>query len=307
MSWLILFILSFFVSHFLRALRWKVMLESNKPNTSVLNLFGATMIGYGVNSVVPRLGELYRGFFAGKWENISRSIVLGTIVVERIIDILALGISVLISVLLYEGNMYSELTWLKSTVIFGFVGIFAIILILFLLIRFQENFYSLILKYVGKISNNFADKLSYIFKMLIDGFSTIKGTKNYLMVTLLSVLIMLNYGLSAQLGFYVLNLGDDAQVSYSMAWIVMTISAFGIVIPTPGGIGTYHFIAISVLVGLFSFTEEMASAYAILTHTISTLIFIISMFGFMGFINYIRVKSGLKKENFYSVIKSGER
>jgi uncharacterized protein (TIRG00374 family) len=305
-GWFFIFILSFFVSHFIRALRWKVMIKSTKPDASLLNLFGATMIGYGVNSVIPRLGELYRGFFAGKWESISRSVVLGTIVVERIIDILALGISVLVSVLIYEGNLYNELLWLKTTVIIGFAGIFLIVIVLFLLVKLKEKFYSLILKYVGKISSKVAEKLAYVFEMLIDGFSTVKGVQNYLLIIFYSVLIMLNYGLSAYLGFYVLNLETTFEVSYGMAWIVMTISAFGIIIPTPGGTGTYHFIVISVLVGLFAFTEVAASAYALLTHTVSMVVFIISMFLFMAYINYKRGKMGLPKENFYSVIKGGK-
>ena len=305
-GWFILFILSFLTSHFFRALRWKVILKSTKPAASILNLFGATMIGYGVNSVIPRLGELYRGLFAGKWENISRPVVLGTIVVERILDVLVLGISVLVSVLIYQGDLYSELLWLRSTVIVGFVGIFFIILILVLVVQLKEKFYSFIITLTGKFSKTIAEKLAYIFEMLIDGFSTVKGLKNYLSIISYSILIMLNYGLSAQLGFYVLGLENSFDVSYGMAWIVMTISAFGIIIPTPGGTGTYHFIAISVLVGLFFFTEEAASAYALLTHTVSTVVFIISMFFFMGYINFSRGKMGLPKENFYSVIKGGK-
>lgn len=305
-SWFFIFIISFFLSHFIRALRWKVMLKSTKPDSSVLNLFGATMIGYGLNSVIPRLGELYRGFFAGKWENVSRSVVLGTIIVERVIDILVLGISVLISVLIYEGDLYSEIAWLKTTVIFGFIGIFSIIIVLVLLVKLKEKFYSLIIKIVSKFSEKIANKIAYIFEMLIDGFSTIKGTSSYIWVIIYSIIIMLNYGLTAELGFYVLNLQDSFEINYSMAWIVMTISAFGIIIPTPGGAGTYHFIGITVLVTLFAFTEEAASAYVLLTHTVSIFIFILSMFLFMGYINHKRDKMGLQKENFYSVIKGGE-
>ena len=302
-SWFILFLFVFFISHFLRALRWKKMLDSTNPNTSILNLFGATMIGYGLNSIIPRLGELYRGFFAGKWENISRSAVLGTIIVERVIDILALGISVLISVLIYNGDLFSDIEWLKSTVVFGFATIFLVILILVLLVKFKQKFYSLIVNVVGKFSKKLATKIAYIFEMLIDGFASIKGTSNYIWVILYSILIMLNYGLSAELGFYVLNQQNSFDVNYSMAWIVMTISAFGIIIPTPGGAGTYHFIGISILVSLFAFTSEAASAYVILTHTVSIFVFIISMFLFMGYINNKRAKMGLPEENFYSVIK----
>ncbi len=305
-GWFIVFVVVFFFSHFLRALRWKVMLNSTKQSSSLLNLFGATMIGYGLNSIIPRLGELYRGFFAGKWENISRSVVLGTIVVERVIDILALGISVLITVLIYNGDLYSELAWLKATVIFGFAGIFIIIIVLFLLVKFKEKFYSLILNVVSKLSEKAAKKIANIFDMLIDGFSTIKGTLNYIWVLVYSVLIMLSYGLTAELGFYVLNLQNDNVINYSMAWTVMTISAFGVVIPTPGGAGTYHFIGITVLVSLFAFSNEAASAYVLLTHTISIFIFITSMFLFMGYINNKREKMGLQRENFYSVIKGGK-
>ncbi len=260
-AWFIIFLGSFFFSHFLRALRWKLILKSTNPNTSVLNLFGATMIGYGLNSVIPRLGELYRGFFAGKWENISRSSVLGTIIVERVIDILALGISVLVSVLIYNGDLYSEVSWLKATVIFGFIAIFVAIIILILLVQFKDKFYSLIVKFISKFSEKLASKIAYIFEMLIEGFSTLNSLANLIWVVFYSVIIMLNYGLSAELGFYVLNLQNSFEVNYSMAWVVMTISAFGIVIPTPGGTGTYHFIGISVLVTLFSFTNEEALLY----------------------------------------------
>ena len=76
---------------------------------------------------------------------------------------------------------------------------------------------------------------------------------------------MILYGYTAYLGFFVLNLNEMYDISYGMAWIVMTLSAFGIVIPTPGGAGSYHFIVISILVSLYSFTQEIASAYALFT------------------------------------------
>jgi uncharacterized protein (TIRG00374 family) len=301
--WFIIFILSFFISHIIRALRWKVMLNSTKPDTSILYLLGAIMIGYGVNSFVPRLGEFYRGMFAGKWENISRSSVLGSIVVERVIDILILGVSVLVSVIIYPGDLYRDISWLKSALYFGFLGIFLIIAVLFLLVKMKYEFYDWIVKFVGRFSNNLADKLSYVFEMLINGFSTIKGLKNYFWVILLSALIMLSYGFTSYLGFYVLNFDTTYEISFGMAWVVMTISAFGVVIPTPGGTGSYHFIVKSVLVGLFAFTQEAGSAFALLTHTASTIIFIVSMYFFIVYINNYRVKLGFPKENFFSVIK----
>jgi uncharacterized membrane protein YbhN (UPF0104 family) len=89
-----------------------------------------------------------------------------------------------------------------------------------------------------------------------------------------------------------------------MAWILMTISAFGIIIPTPGGTGSYHAIIILVLTTLFSFSQEISAAYAILTHIISYVSFILSTVFFTYFINKRQVKKGGKKENFLSVFKN---
>lgn len=305
--WLLPFLFVFMLSHFIRAIRWKFILRSVKKDTSILNLFGTTMVGYGVNCVVPRLGELYRALFIGKWEGLSRSSMLGTIIVERVIDILALGISVLISVLIYSGNLYEEIEWLRSAVIFGFAAIFLVILFLVLLVKLKENFYNGILKIAGKFSKKIAEKLSYVFMMLIDGFQSLKGITNYLVVIILTVLIMLVYGYNSLLGFYMLGMDEIVHVNYGTAWVVMTISAFGIVIPTPGGTGSYHFIVKSVLVGLYGFSEEFGSAYALLTHLISYLTFIASTVLFVYIINRRRVKQGFPKENFLSVFKYREK
>ena len=61
-----------------------------------------------------------------------------------------------------------------------------------------------------------------------------------------------------------------------MAWIIMSISAIGVVIPTPGATGSYHALAISTLVLLFGFGETISAAYAFLTHIISYFLFIIT-------------------------------
>jgi hypothetical protein len=296
----------FNLSHYARALRWKVLIESVKPNTKVLNLFGSTMIGYGVNCVVPRLGELMRPMFLGKWENLSRTSMIGTIIVERVIDIVILGLSVLIAVIIYPGDLYEKVVWLKSTVYLGFGAIFAVIVVLLLIVQLQEKFSNAILKVVEKISHKLADKLKYIFDMLIEGFSTLKGSRHFLLTFLLSVVIQILYGLSSYAGFFMVNMQNHQEVTFAMAWIVMTISAFGIVFPTPGGTGSYHLINIFVLVNIFNFNYEVSAAYALLTHLIAYFTFIFFTVFFYYFINKRQEKRGMERVNFLNVFK-GER
>ena len=221
--WLIVYFIVWFLSHLTRAIRWRVIIHSVKKDTSLINLFGATMVGYGVNCVVPRLGELYRGLFLGRWENISRSSMVGTIILERVIDIIVLGFSVLVSVAIYSGDLYEDITWLKSTLYLGFFLIFLLIVFLYLLVKFKEKFYNIILNFASKISAKLADGLGRVFHLLTDGFASLKGRRNFLSVILLSVTIMLLYGLTAYIGFYILHMDEIQPVDFSMAWIVMTI------------------------------------------------------------------------------------
>lgn len=303
-GYFIVFLIVFFLSHYLRAVRWKIMAGSVKENVSVLNSLGATMIGYGVNCVVPRLGELYRGLFLAKWEGISRTSMLGTIVVERIIDILSLGVSVLISVMIYSGDLYKDVSWLGSALILGMIAIAMLIILLYLTVRFKENFYNAIVKFIGKFSEGAAQKAADAFHTLTEGFASLRTWQSYVYTFILTVLIMLVYGYTSYVGFYMLHMNEMQTTTFGMAWILMTISAFGIIIPTPGGTGSYHAINILVLVNLFGFGQEISAAFAILTHLISYVVFILSTIFFTYYINKRQVKRGGSKENFLTVFKN---
>ena len=283
--WISVFVVVFFFSHYLRALRWKIILNSVKPDASIMNLFGSLMVGYGVNCVVPRLGEVSRAVLVGKWEKLSRSSMFGTVIIERVIDIIFLGLSVWISVLIWSESLYDKFPWLKTTLyitLFLMIGFFASF---FLMIKYKEKFYSVIIKLIGKVSKKSAQKAAYIFDMLIQGFTSLKGTKNYVITILLSALIMAIYALNSYIGFYMIGMEHVKPVTYAMAWVLMSISAIGVVIPTPGGTGSYHALTKAALVLLFGFGESISLAYAFLTHIISYVLFILSALLFFFFLN----------------------
>ncbi len=271
--WIAVFVIVLLISHYLRAVRWKVIISSVKPDASMKNLFGSLMVGYGVNCVIPRLGEITRAVLLGKWERISRSSMFGTVIVERVIDVLFLGLSVIVAALIYNGNLYLTFPWLKTTLYITSALIAGFLIFILLIVRFKEKFYGAIVNLIGKFSEKLAHKAGYIFKMLTEGFASLKGTRNYLLTFLLSVIIMLFYAINAYVGMIMIGL---PHVNFGMAWILMSISAIGVVIPTPGGTGSYHALAKSALVLLFGYGEVISLAYAFLTHIISYLLFILS-------------------------------
>jgi hypothetical protein len=273
--WVIIFISTLMLGHYIRAVRWKIILHSVKPDAKMKNLFGALMIGYGVNCVTPKLGELTRAMMIGQYENLSRSSMFGTVIVERVIDIFALGFAVLISAFIWSTNLYDTFSWLESTLYISLVMMIAVLLVIYLSVKLKERFYGVIIKLIGKVSQKFADKLSYIFEMLIQGFTSLKGTRNYLLTIFTTFILLIAYALNSYFGFFMLDMQSGKEVTYTMGWVLMSISSIGVVIPTPGATGSYHALAMSTLVLLFGFGETTSAAYAFLTHIISYISFIV--------------------------------
>ena len=295
--WIVVLSVTFLLSHFIRAVRWKIILRSVKQNTSLKNLFGSLMVGYAVNCVIPRLGEITRAVLIGRWEGLSRSSMLGAVIVERVIDIIFLGISVLISVYIWQEDLYASFPWLKSALYFTMIGIVIFILFIYLTIRFKEHFYGVLIKLLSKISSKAAGKAAHIFEMLVQGFSSLKGTKNYLLTFGLSIVIMLLYALCSYFGFYTLFMENIKPVNFAMAWVLMSISGIGVVIPTPGATGSYHALAKSALM-LFGFGEVISLSYAFLTHIISYVLFIV-----VGFLSFVILNK--RHESLVKVVETG--
>lgn len=274
--WIIIFLILAYAGHIVRAYRWKFILHSVKPEASIKNLFGALMVGYGVNCVTPKLGEITRAVLIGKWEGLSRSSMFGTVILERIIDIISIGVAVVVSIFLASEKLSESFPWLESTLYFTAFVITAVLVFLYLIIRFKEKFYMFITKLIGKISDKAADRAIHIFEMLTLGFSSLKGTKNYIYTIGLSVALIFLYAASAYSGFFILEMQNIKPVTFEMGWILMSISAIGVIIPTPGATGSYHTLAKSTLVLLFGFGETISLAYAFITHIISYFLFILT-------------------------------
>ena len=266
--WIFIFIVITLLAHYLRALRWKVMLNSVKKDVSIKNLFGALMIGYGVNCVLSRVGEISRAVLIGKWEGLSRTSMFGTVIVERVIDLLFFGLTIIISVWM-SADIFKNFPWLRSTLYISFVVLTFGIIFLYLTIKLKEKFYNIIVRILSRFSPKLANRAAYIFEMLTVGFASLKGTKNFILTILLSIGIMLLYAFNAYIGFFTIGMQHIKPVTLEMGWILMAISSIGVAIPTPGGTGSYHILATSTLVLLFGFSQEISLAYAFLTHIIN--------------------------------------
>ena len=95
--WVVMSLLIALLSHFSRAYRWRFMLEAMGYKTKLSHAFQAVMSGYIINFTVPRSGEFARAGLMSSAEDIPFEKTFGTIIAERVVDVLMLGVIVLIS------------------------------------------------------------------------------------------------------------------------------------------------------------------------------------------------------------------
>ena len=159
LAYLLLATLFLWGSVWLRGLRWKWLFkESASP--SVASLYRAELIGYFGNNVLPlRLGELLRTYIVGKENNFPKSFVFGTIVIERLMDMLALFLFALILLLL---DPFKE-GWISDYLLKGGSVILIVIFTLIIISRFKL-----------KTTEN---KILRIFNQIMDGLLSIKNKR----------------------------------------------------------------------------------------------------------------------------------
>lgn len=278
--YVLLYIILLFLAHYFRAVRWKLLLYNVKKDVESGNLFGGLMIGYALNSALPRAGELARAAVVVNKEKISLSSTLGSIFLDRVLDIFFLAIALFISLIFYSKSLYDKIIWLKDSLLYLFLLLAFCLAVIYLFI-FQKNFLQKISNFLfSKISPKLEEKLANFINRLMDGAYSIRNRKNFFSIISLSFLIYLFYALCAFIGFYLVDLNKE-NWAFMDGWIVMTITSFGNLVPTPGAIGSYHLIAVSLLKNLYGIEANLAMVYALLTHFLSY-----ASSAFVGFIFY---------------------
>ncbi len=273
--YLTLFMFIALLGTYIRALRWKYMILSFKEDVKLKNLFNATVVGYGMNVIFPRFGEVARALYLGASEKISRSSALGTIIVERVIDLIFLIFSVVISLWTFGDELSSKYPWIYNSIYLGLIVLFISVAFLFFVIKFQNRIIDFIDKLFNHLNFHLFNKATEITSKVIEGFDSIKTQKNYLMIFILSPVLWFSYAFGSYIALLSLNMQLLIPVDLSSGLIIMSITTFGIMIPIPGATGSYHAFCKSVLTMILGFNVKISLAYAVLTHLISNLLMLI--------------------------------
>lgn len=225
------------ISHYVRTIRWKLLIEPLGYRPKTLNTFFALMIGYLANQAVPRLGEVLRCTFLSRYEKIPFDKLLGTVILERIIDTVSLA-AIFALTLVLQSDLLEKITSTffnqtggdtksSSLLVIGIVvGAIAIAILLWMIIT----------------KRTVKDVLSFFYKTLQriwEGISTVQHMKKHWNFLFLTILLWALYVAGCYIGL--LAFEETKLMGLKESLTVLSAGSVGM-IATPGGIGAYAFL-----------------------------------------------------------------
>lgn len=266
--WVIVSLFIGLISHISRTLRWGLMIEPVGHKPKFGNTFMAVMIGYLMNMALPRMGEISRCGVLARYEKISFTKLFGTVVAERLIDVLSLLVLLVIVIFSQFGQMIGFLkrnpeiqekltgTITSPYLIAGFI--------LFIVAAF-------IFRNKVKQTSIFK-KIEHILKNFKEGFISIRSVKRKGWFWFHSAFIWFCYYLMLYANFFAFDFTSTLNPIAGLTTFVF--ASFGMVAPVQGGIGAWHFMAIEAL-ALYGVAYENGVIFAFVAHTSMTVMIIV--------------------------------
>jgi len=279
------------ISFFIRARRWALLIEPLGYKPGLMNAYHAIATGYLVNLIFPRLGEVTKCAALGEKEKIPLDKLVGTMLVERTIDILTVFVIfglTLVAGSTLTGSFLSEnvldpmghkLSSSLSTVIIVSVIVIAVItLAIVLFIRMRE-----------KLSEKKLFKKIYTFADgIVDGLKSISRLKRKWEFILMTVLLWVAYLFMTY--FPLLCLDSTSGLGLRGGVFVLVVGSFGMAAPVQNGMGAFHWIVSRGLLVAFGIPLEQGLVSATLLH--ESQMVIVTIFGALSFFALFGRKGG---------------
>jgi uncharacterized protein (TIRG00374 family) len=280
-GWIALSLVFGVFANLFRGWRWKLALEPLNEYPKTSHCVYAIFISYASNLVIPRVGEVTRCGVLSKYDGVSFPKSLGTVVSERMIDTLCVGMItglVLLSQMPVFATFFAE----TGTNVDRYAEVFssghfylmmlcvlAILLLAFFLIRNVALF----------------AKLKGILHNVWQGIVALKDIKHIPIYIMYTIGIWVCYFLEFYLTFYAF--GFSAHLGVSAGLVMFVVGTLAVIVPTPNGAGPWHFAVMTMMV-LYGVGKEDAGIFALLVHGIQTfLLILLGIYGLLAlpFIN----------------------
>lgn len=279
-----------FLAFVSRGIRWTLLLAPLGTKPGVWNSIHSVSIGYFSNLLVPRAGELARCTALNRVDKIPVNRLFGTVILERVVDFIMLIILVLLAFIMkfdelmsffntaFEGSSEpsdSTATFIKVAI----AGAVVVILITIYLIR-------------GRFAHlPLYSKVREFWYGIKDGLKSISMLKSVWPFILHTIFIWSMYYLMVYVCFFAMDTTDHLTASDGL--FIVIVAGLGMVVPTPGGIGAYHYLVMLGL-GVLGVANDDGVSFATLVHTSQLIMTIIA--GIVAITALARVRARKTKE-----------
>lgn len=239
-GWIAITISLFMLTNIIRAVRWQMMFRAIGYETRVVNLLGTIMVNYLTNLGIPRSGEVIRAGLVYKYEGVPVEKALGTIFTDRIFDVIMLAIFIIlalfaggaqfvdyINVQMKAGGAESE----SGSAWIWLVGVaFPFLVISFVLWRNRKQL----------MQTKLGQKVVHLLLGFADGVKSVGNVSSLPLFILYTLSIWLIYYLMFYFAFF--SFEPTSHLGPQAGLVVFVFGSLGILIPTPGGMGSYHYL-----------------------------------------------------------------
>ncbi|MGI9544115.1 MAG: lysylphosphatidylglycerol synthase transmembrane domain-containing protein [Cyclobacteriaceae bacterium] len=269
-------------AYLLRAVRWQLLLQPFANKATLFNVFTGLMVGYLGNLVLPRMGEVTRCAWLKKSDNVPFTSSLGTVVTERLVDVLTLLLVTVFTLFLefdtlmvvfrdfwhnltvFANNSWHQLANLAASKLpILLIGGFSILILLLALLWLFKNTLDI---------RSLFGKAKQLLRGIWEGLISITKVEKQGLFWATSVLIWVIYFIMTYVVF------DAMEATMSLGWRVglsiMVMGGIGMALPVPGGVGSFHGLVTQCLV-LYGIAAAEGGTFAFLVHSSQLLVILI--------------------------------
>lgn len=266
-TWMLLSFPFGIMAQALRGWRWRQTLEpvTKKPRVSI-SMY-SIFLSYAASLVVPRIGELTRCGVMKRWEDISFTKALGTVVTERMVDMLLMLVIIGLTLMLEMSTFgtffkqtgtsiggilsgFSWMGWLVTSICLVAMGV-----LLYILLRHLSIY--------NKVRTTVSD--------IWQGVMSLRHVRSLPLFSLMTVGIWLCYFLHYYLTFFCFDF--TANLGLGCALVTFVVGSIAVIVPTPNGAGPWHF-AVKTMLILYGVQDDQALYFVLIVHTIQTMLVI---------------------------------
>ena len=257
-------------SHFLRAYRWTFLLQPlSDKKIGLYNSFFAVILGYAINVAIPRGGEVARLVSICRTERLPWAGVLPTMLIDRMLDLGLLVFLLGSCLLVLPKDVLHDVPWLVPGGISLLVATVIGIIVL-------PNV-GTILKWllgrpfvISRLPEALLEKLKVLAEQFDTGTQALKSPVKYPIIAALSFMIWFCYWLNFYFMVFAFNLQN--KIDAFKCLIIFTIGSVGVLIPTPGAVGGFHFLVSKAMTMMADVPMEQAQAFATLLHFLAFIV-----------------------------------